>query len=320
MTMHSDSQIATSESFLQRAEERIAALEARIGRLESSDADASRPVLEEVSSRRGLFKLAGAVATGAIAHTVLNAQPAAAQVTSNTTGFQITNTSASGVVGFGVKGISNGNTASAGVIGNSPSGYGVVGESTTGYDLYAGGNGRLGLIQHVTMGPPTSGAYDAGDIIRDAGGNTWSCVQAGSGSTAKWRKLAGPGTAGTMHMFNHPERIVAYEPTPSGLTGATARAFVLPGLSTNGESIPVGARAVFGCLFAISRGGDWSWATLFATNATGTNLGSRAATMTYDNIAYKGGMFVAKLSDTGSISVYTSQPSSICLDVAGYMM
>jgi hypothetical protein len=192
------------DEVLTRAEERIAALEDRLARVEGTSHTA--PVMEGLSSRRGLFKLAGAVATGAVASTLVSASPAAAaNGDALTAGNSFTSTAdttvtrsgtgGAALVGInngtgatdGVKGVSNGVTG-AGISGESTSGFGVYGSSTSGYALYAGGSGRLGMATHVTSGPPISGSYAPGDIIADSEGSLWTCAT--GGTPGQWVRIS----------------------------------------------------------------------------------------------------------------------------------
>jgi hypothetical protein len=212
------------DAALARADQRIAALEARLARLEPTVAT---PQLDEVASRRGLFKLVGAVATGAVAHTMLSADRAAAadgnnvvignNSNSGTNETTLTRSSGSNGAAFkavhsssngsaqadGLRGESTGSSLGAGVVGLAASGIGVLGESSSGYSLYAGGPAaRIGTGQHLVTGPPSSASdnYAVGDVFRDASGNMYVCVTAGTGSTGQFRKIAGPGTAGQLHL------------------------------------------------------------------------------------------------------------------------
>jgi hypothetical protein len=243
---------------LDMAERRIALLEARLASLEAAPASQAesestgteQAPLQTLSSRRGLFKLAGAVATGAVAQTLLSAQPAAAADGANliignagnaaTLTTTLTKTNAAGGAGLrvvsvnsisgadqpiadGIQGVSGSSSAACGVNGYSASGYGVVGFSSTGYSVFADGNGRIGMVRHTVSGVPTSGTYDEGDIIRDDSGNMFVCVTGGppAGLTSPrpvWRKIAGPGTAGQLHFLATPTR--AYDSRSFGVVAA----------------------------------------------------------------------------------------------------
>lgn len=246
---------------LDRAERRIASLEARLAKIEDDGATSSGAVahrlalpatvspavtMEEVSSRRGLFKVAGAVASAAVAHNLLSASPAAASTTGPYVGLNVveTTTTKTGVtmtpsagdsVAFqgtnlatagsadGVKGVSD-NKVGAGVAGSSAEGYGVFGSTGSGYAVYS--NGRLGIGQHqLNEGVPTSGGYELGDIIRDIVGNMFVCVDAGSAAAnatnpAAFRKIAGPSSAGQLHVSPITRR--AYDCRASEVTGQRA--------------------------------------------------------------------------------------------------
>jgi hypothetical protein len=267
---------------LDDADRRIAMLEARLARLEagvtSSALGASAQesvnesgVLKSVSSRRGLFKLAGAVATGAVASTMLSAQPAAAADGSNlvlgnasntsTATTLLTQTTSSAVpalkvvssssvaLGDAIMGVSGSSASAAGVVGTSSAGFGVTGVSTTGYDLYGSGNGRIGMKAHTVSGAPTSGSYDKGDIIRDDSGNMFVCVAAGS--PGSWRKLAGSGTAGQLHLLPTSTRIydtrpgAASQSGPTFFSNGTVRTIDLSGLVPVGSSAALVSVGVF---------------------------------------------------------------------------
>ena len=218
------------EALLRSQAALIDELQARVARLEASGparlAAVPSPTAEviaasdfgvETSSRRGFLRLAGAAAAGAAVAAVANATPAAAldggtysgseTVFTNSTstdpaksGVKGTFTTAA-VGGIGVLGQADTTSAAAGVVGASVAGYGVYGSAGTGYALYAGSNGRVGFDPHLTgTGAPTSGAYKLGDIVMNTAGDTFSCVVAGSGGAAKFRKLAGAGTTGQLHL------------------------------------------------------------------------------------------------------------------------
>jgi hypothetical protein len=153
--------------------------------------------------------------------------------------------------GNGVLGIATGSGGSYGVWGISETGNGVVGRSLTGYDFFGEGAGRIGLAAHVFVGPPASGTYAAGDIIRDSQGALWACVV--SGGPGVWRMLAGPTTAGVFSPVV-PTRVYdsrAPEPIEGRLdTGASRTISVahgrdpLSGDVVISDLVPAGATAI----------------------------------------------------------------------------
>ena len=215
----------------------VVAVPARLSSTEVRSTDDDATV--ETSSRRGFLRLAGAAAAGAAVAVVANAAPAAAldggtysgsETVFNNNGIDVNKAGVKGTFGpnpngIGVLGQADVGSAAAGVFGAAISGYGVYGSAGTGYALYAGSNGRLGFDPHLTStGAPTSGAYKLGDIVMNTAGDTFSCVVAGSGGAAKFRKLAGPKTAGQYHPIA-PTRIYDSRPSVGG-----------PGPIVNGEN------------------------------------------------------------------------------------
>jgi hypothetical protein len=219
--MTNESNTPALDQVLGLAEQRIAALEARLARMERASAPEASP-MEEVSSRRGLFKLAGAVATGTIASTFLSASPAAAaenstlllgtnNVPNNTATTETTLTrnatvdgaalsvihnSSSAALGDAIVGESKGTAKGAGVVGKSDTGFGVYGTSASGYALFAGGSGRIGISPHITEGPPTSGSYATGDIVSGADGSLWTCTTAGT--PGQWLRISERASTNTL--------------------------------------------------------------------------------------------------------------------------
>jgi hypothetical protein len=239
-----DARIADLELLVASQAEAMEALLARLVTLEGSrerswtPADSATPaestgITDDEPNRRNFLRRAGIAAVGAAAAMVVNPQPASAVVlnggenfTGDETSFTYTGvssqkkaalrgtadtTNSTGVIGVAV------GEASAGISGTSSTGYGVFGESLTGYALYSAG--RLGLNVLSTLafvgGPPSAGAFNPGDLVRDGSpnlpapnssteGSVWACVT--GGSPGKWRKVAGPGTAGAFHPIS-PSRV-----------------------------------------------------------------------------------------------------------------
>jgi len=232
--MEDSAELVEMRAALRNQAELLADLRARLGPLEAAQKAAGPPAAptgahlqdaeQPETNRRGFLRLAGAAAAGVAVAAVAGAQPAAAadgvaiNVGSDVDGATttvVTNTTSvilplpnplprrfpSGIKGVqvdhgnGVWGKADG-AAGAGVYGESNSGFGILGTSELGYALFAGGRGRIGSNAHVSVGPPPTG-YALGDIVRDAAGDMFVCVQVGT--PGQWRKIAGLGTAGSFH-------------------------------------------------------------------------------------------------------------------------
>ena len=235
--MEDSAELVEMRAALRNQAELLADLRARLGPLEAAQKAAGPPAAptgahlqgaeQPETNRRGFLRLAGAAAAGVAVAAVAGAQPAAATngdtvtVGNSFTGLgttTINNTTSVSLplpaaIPSGIKGvqIDNGNgvwgkadgSAGAGVYGESNSGFGILGTSELGYALFAGGRGRIGSNAHVSVGPPPTG-YALGDIVRDAAGDMFVCVQVGT--PGQWRKIAGLGTAGSFHPID-PVRI-----------------------------------------------------------------------------------------------------------------
>jgi hypothetical protein len=318
------------EQLLARAEERIAALESRLAKLDSQSVSATSS-MDEVSSRRGLFKLAGAVATGAIAQTVVSASPAAASTTGPYVGLGVAETGttstptsfvASGpTIAFQVTNNTAGIVAGAGISGESANGFGVYGSSVSGYGIYAGGAGRIGMSAHVTEGPPTTGTYALGDIVKSADGSLWTCSAAGN--PGQWFRLSVPSTAAT---------------TPTGITillNSPSRDYVSVGTATNPilpstprtvtlGSLPVGAK---GALISVTVVSPSAWVQVFPASgylsvvAGGGNPGFPSVGFTFGTLQNTG-LVVTAVNAQRQVTLGTLGQGGChaLLDVLGYYL
>jgi hypothetical protein len=201
-------------------------LRATVARL-SAMADAPAP--EPPRSRRDLLKLGAGVAAGAAGTLLLSAGPAAANnLSSLTVGAQQTptaNTTPTSGIDYAGAGVYNhavfavtDNAAMVGapaaIVGGgaTKARNGVIGIGGTAgvaglgnlYDLVAVGSGITGRTPFMHKGPPTTDQWVIGDVILDELGNLFVCVV--SGTPGKWRKLAGPASAGAFHAIS-PERV-----------------------------------------------------------------------------------------------------------------
>jgi hypothetical protein len=246
--------------------ERIKTLEARLAKLEAREAN-SAALFEQTDTRRRFLRLAGAATVGVMGAAV--ARPASAangdpvvlgSATNTGTAETVVNQTAVSQTAFiatselapvlplistptvnagfadGIRGVGGASDRSWGVSGSAQRGIGVRGESDFGYALFASGNGRIGVGSHGPVVPSPTGAYDVGDLIRDASGNMAVCVVKGQPGT--FRRIAGPGSAGQMHFLPTPVR--AYDSTGGGggvLSGG-------PRTINLGSVVPAGATAI----------------------------------------------------------------------------
>jgi hypothetical protein len=348
---------------LARAEQRIAELEARLLRLEqvattpdevslapaapaapaevgASALPDSSVSLEEVSTRRGLFKVAGAVASAAVAHSLFAAPPAAAadgqnlvigqsntsstetSLTKGTNGgaaLVVTNSSTTGVAD-GVRGVSDSNTG-AGVAGSSTNGYGVIGTTSFGYAVYS--QGRFGLGAHLTSpGPPTSGTYELGDLFRDNVGNLWVCVVAGlAPSVARFRKAAGPATAGQLHLLDVPTRV--YDSRNGGsplIAGATRTVSLATAAVGGGAVVPSGAvSATVNLTLVNTVTAGW-----LAVYRAGSTFGGHSSINWYTNGQIQCNVVISSIDSLAQVTVRaggaTSASTDFLIDVVGYTL
>ena len=171
-----------------------------------------------------------------------------------------------------LRGEATGSASGAGVTGVSTAGFGLLGDSTSGYSLFATGVARMGMGAHLASGPPTSptSQYGLGDLFRDSAGNMFVCVQAGTGVTGRFRKIAGPTSAGQCHILPTPLR--AYDSRPNSLGQSASGA---DGFLTNGTdrsvSLEFGRAGTSAVQTAVPQGS--SGALVSVTLAQTTGLG-----------------------------------------------
>lgn len=224
---------------------------------------ASEPDQEPIatsSSRRGVLRLAGATAVGAVAAAAVGSRMAAADngfslvglptttaspTRTNYTGtaanisgyvFQGGSTYASNSDGFSNAALAGWASSNGGVRDGvygytDKAGFGVFGRAGSGSAI--GGNGFVGgtfvgqraALQLGTDGQAVPQAVPSpsllGMIQADASGTVWLCVTAGTPGT--WRKLGGGGVAGSFHAIT-PGRVYDSRtpaPSPGALAGGT---------------------------------------------------------------------------------------------------
>jgi hypothetical protein len=176
----------------QRIEARIAALENEISSLRAllaQQGDDGPPT----SGRRGMVKLLAASAVGAVTGAaLLNAQPAAAADGDNLKLGEINNSESPTNI--------NNNVAGSVLVLNSQTGYGLEASGTPGNVLFSG----LGAA-------PLGSAGDLGALYVDGAGDWWAATVSDP-TNGGWRKLAGPGSAGQLHLLDAPVRVYDSRP------------------------------------------------------------------------------------------------------------
>ena len=226
-----------SETKIQELEAKVEQLTTLVAKL-TTERSGEPARLEHVevmparSSRRGMLKLAGAAAVGAAAAAATGALPVAAtngidildpalSVRNDYTGnaalaaflFQAGNQFGNGAAEYpcalaGWSG-SGGANLPHGVYGyTSHAGYGVIGSGGGAASrgvLARGSRSNLLISAEGVAAPSRTANYVLGDVINDSTGNLWLNVEAGA--PGKWRKLAGPSTAGSLQLLATPKRV-----------------------------------------------------------------------------------------------------------------
>ncbi|HEY0520803.1 MAG TPA: hypothetical protein VGC84_15015 [Ilumatobacteraceae bacterium] len=169
-----------------RIDARIAALEIEIGRLKAALGDKVDGA--STSDRRGMLKLIATTAVGAVTGgAILNAQPAAA---------------ADGDAVY--LGQPNESVAAATQM-HCADNSALVVTSDAHYGIEAAGGLGNALFNPGGVSPEQS-AGQAGALLIDVNGDWWAAT-ATDPNDAHWRKIAGPSTAGQLHLLPAPVRV-----------------------------------------------------------------------------------------------------------------
>ena len=210
-----------------RIEARIVELEAEIASLKAmvvADGDEG----PQTSDRRGMVKMLAASAVGAAAGAaIFNAQPAAAvqgdpallgmpNTSTNATGFTASNETALFANGLGGVGIE--------------------------------ADGAFGNALFTASGDAPSDGGLRGQLWVDAAGDWWGAT-VDSATDAGWRKLAGPNTAGQLHILPSPVRVYDSRPgeAPTAVgpkVPTVSNAVRILDTTANTSGVPANARAV----------------------------------------------------------------------------
>ncbi len=175
----------------QRVEARIAALEIEINSLKTLVAD-EKEANQPTSGRRGMIKLVAATAVGAVTGAAfLNSQPAAAA-----DGYPVMQ--------------GNFNESTSPTLINSTDNTALILNGQGGYGLISAGNIANALFSG-SGDPPLGTGGEVGALYVDGAGDWWAATTLDA-TNAVWRKLAGPQSAGQLHLLSTPVRVYDSRP------------------------------------------------------------------------------------------------------------
>ena len=159
--------------------------------------------------------------------------------------------------------------------------------------------------------------HQQGDLVEDSSGNLWLCTQAGTPGT--WRKLAGPDTAGALHVLPVPVRVydsrAGAPPHVAPQTPLAANTARRLDLKVNGSGVPAGASAVLlTCMVVNATAGSGNltvWANGHSRPASNTlvwgGTSGRASTQA-----------ISAVDASAKVLVQASIQTDLVLDVVGY--
>lgn len=225
-------------------------------------------------------------------------------------------------------------SAACGVVGvadDAQFGWGVAGR---GNYVGVGGSGAtwdFRSARSATIGfpTPTSGARhgpagdfasnSVGDLARDQNGDLWFCTASGSAVTGVFRKVSGPGVAGSLHLLSTPKRV--YDSRLGGQTplsnsertiNVTTVGVGLPGAGS-ASGVPTSATAILvnltatatvasGYLAIWRNGVAWPGHSNLNWSASGTTIANECSSAV----------------TTGAVRVKAASQAHVILDIIGY--
>ena len=313
------------------------------------------PVATEPTSRRALLRVAGAGAVGLVASVAGTARPAAASNgdpvaagESNTAERQTRlayGSAPSGAVGAPV------NEGSAMLLVDAGTSGGYAFDARGGYHAIRARGTTIGVASYgqlyafaslasetaaIVLGetinsglakrPPAdrTDAHTRGELDNDGQGNLWWCVA--GGTPGQWRKLAGPGSAGSFHAVT-PTRVYDSRlplPSPGRLQSNENRQVrvadgrdLTSGAVVVNELVPPGASAITGNLTAAATDNSG----YLALNEGGNAAVSASALNWSSGGQVVSNSFVVKLSPDRSVTVIAGGGSThVVIDVTGYFL
>ena len=230
--------------------------------------------------------------------------------------------------GYGIAGLSNAGALSVGVLGRADEGYGLVGSSDTGISILARNGGRIQQQLRSTVGAPTIGTFNKGEMVRDLSGDLYLCVATGAPGT--WQKVTAQHPAyanagGSINLLPRPIRLIDSRGNGAPLTNGAKR--FAPGVAleaqitgtvADGLSVPAGAKGILGNLTAtepLANGFALVWATGQAQPMT-SNINYSTSTATPAIANY----FISSISAAGKMNVMAAAASThLIVDVFGFV-
>jgi hypothetical protein len=227
--------------------------------------------------------------------------------------------SADAVVGTanGGRGVFGSSQVNTGVEGRSVSSIGVAGLSTGGVGgEFEGHAAALRVdVGSLTAPPARTDSHFPGELDPDVNGNLWYCAVAGS--PGGWRKLAGPATAGSLHVLASTIRVYDSRPgfdPPGGTKGQLGANQQRTVDCKIGSAAPAGAAAVLanvtivsasalGFLAAFKNGITWPGNSTINWDHPGQTAANNA---------------VVALDTSARFQVRASNPVDYIVDVVGY--
>jgi hypothetical protein len=279
----------------------VQALEARIDKLESElstlrRAGDARSSTVPVSDRRHVVKLLAATAVGAVAGTAMKAGTAVA--------------ADGGPLVLGEPNTAETRTGlfcatDHALIVESGDGYGMIVDGTFGNQWF-----------FASGGSPIGQPGDMGALWVDEAGQWWAATV--TGGDGGWRMLAGPNSAGTLHLLPSPKRV--YDSRPGEPPAIDPKSPLAPNLArtidptANSSGVPVQARGVLVTLTIVAPAAP-GFATIWPDGQWpgSSNINFAAG----QNIAVS---TVVGLADGAFFQVLANVATDVIVDVVGYFI
>lgn len=244
------------------------------------------------------------------------------RVTANGTAFAPTSTGSIGIDASG---------KTTGVIGESVTGVGLRGASTSGTagTFFSSTGKGVSISSNLAQlelrpvsadrGAPSTDvvAHQPGDLVRDAAGDLWLCTKSGVPGT--WRKLAGPATAGALHVLAKPVRIYDSRPGTTPAIGPKTK-FAANEVRTldctvNATGVPADAVAVqLTCLIVNAAAG----AANFTVWAAGPSKPTSNSLVWGGDTGRASTLAISALGTGAKVQVCSSIATDLVVDVVGY--